>query len=78
VVQNNDNGIVLKSNIAGHIVMFDLETINRIINVLVLQISASPFNEVVLPLLWTSFVISFMLSLRVRSDLCPLGSVHYL
>jgi hypothetical protein len=49
VVQNDDSGIVLQSDIVGHIAMVDPKTIKRIINVLVLQISASPFSEGVLP-----------------------------
>jgi hypothetical protein len=48
VVQNDDNGIVLQSTIAGHIIMVDPKVISQIIGVPVLQISASPFNEVVL------------------------------
>jgi hypothetical protein len=49
VVQNDDNEIVLQFDIAGHIVMVDPETVSMIINVPMLQISTSPFNEVVLP-----------------------------
>jgi hypothetical protein len=49
VVQNDDNGIILQSTIAGHIIMVDPQVISQIIGVPVLQISASPYNEVVLP-----------------------------
>jgi hypothetical protein len=48
-VQNDDNGIVLQSTIAGHIIMVDPPVISQINGVPVLQISASPYNEVVLP-----------------------------
>jgi hypothetical protein len=49
VVQNDDDGIVLQSVIAWHIIIVDPKVISEIIGVLVLQISASPYNEVVLP-----------------------------
>jgi hypothetical protein len=49
VVQNDDNGIVLQSTIPRHIIMVDPQAIGQIIGVPVLQISASPYNEVVLP-----------------------------
>jgi hypothetical protein len=48
VVQVDDSGIVLQSTIAGHVIIVDAQVISRIIDVLVLQISASPLNEVVL------------------------------
>jgi len=48
VVHNDDNGIVLQYSIAGHVVMVDPQVISQIIGVPVLQISASPFNDVVL------------------------------
>jgi hypothetical protein len=48
VMQNDDNGVVLQSSIAGHVIIVDPQIISKIIGVLVLQISASPFNEVVL------------------------------
>jgi hypothetical protein len=47
VVQNEDSGIVLQSTIEGHVIMVDSQIISQIIGVPVLQISASPFNEVV-------------------------------
>jgi hypothetical protein len=50
VVQDDDNGIVLQSCIAGHVIMVDPLVINQIIEVLVLQILASPFNHIVLAL----------------------------
>jgi hypothetical protein len=48
VVQNDDNGVVLQSTIAGHVIMVDPQVLIQIIGVPVLQIFASPFNEVVL------------------------------
>jgi len=48
VVQNEDSGVILQSTIAGHVIMVDPQVISQIIGVPVLQISASPFNEVVL------------------------------
>jgi hypothetical protein len=47
VVHNDDNGIVLQSTIAGHVIMVDPQVINQIIGVLVLHISTNPFNELV-------------------------------
>jgi hypothetical protein len=47
-VVQNDDPIVLQSCIAGHVIMVDPQVINQIIGVPVLQISASPFNDVVL------------------------------
>jgi len=49
VVQNNDRGVVLQSSVAGQIIIVDPQVISHIIRVLVLEISASPYNEVVLP-----------------------------
>jgi hypothetical protein len=46
VVQNEDNGIILQSTIAGHAIMVDPQVISQIIGVPMLQILASPFNEV--------------------------------
>lgn len=48
VVQNDDNGIVLQSSITGYVIMVDPQVISQIIGVPVLQISDSPFNDVVL------------------------------
>jgi hypothetical protein len=49
VVQNDDRGVVLQSSVAGHIITVDPQVISHIIRVPVLEISASPYNEVVLP-----------------------------
>jgi hypothetical protein len=49
VVQNDDRGVVLQSSVAGHLITIDPQVISHIIRVLVLEISASPYNEVVLP-----------------------------
>jgi hypothetical protein len=49
VVQNDDRGLVLQSTVVGHIITVDPQVISHIIRVLVLEISASPYNEVVLP-----------------------------
>jgi hypothetical protein len=48
VVQNDDHGIVLQSCIARHVITVDPQVISQIIRVPVLQILASPFNDVVL------------------------------
>jgi len=45
-MQDEDNGIVLQSSIEGHVIQIDPQVISRIIGVPVLQISTSPFNEV--------------------------------
>jgi hypothetical protein len=47
VVLDEDNGIVLQSTVEGHVLQIDLQVISRIISVLVLHISTSPFDEVV-------------------------------
>jgi hypothetical protein len=49
VVQNDDRGLVLQSTVPGHIITVDPQVISHIIRVPVLEISASPYNEVVLP-----------------------------
>jgi len=49
VVQNDDHGVVLQSSLAGHLITVDTQVISHIIRVPVLEISASPYNEVVLP-----------------------------
>jgi hypothetical protein len=49
VVQNNDRGLVLQSTVASHIITVDPQVISHIIRVPVLEISTSPYNEVVLP-----------------------------
>jgi len=48
VVQNDDHGVVLKSSVAGHLKTVDPQVISHIIRVLVLEISASPYIEVLL------------------------------
>jgi hypothetical protein len=49
VVQDDDHGVVLQSSVAGHLITVDSQVISHIIRVLVHEISASPYNEVVLP-----------------------------
>jgi hypothetical protein len=49
VVQNDDHGVVLQSAVPGHLITVDPQVISHIIRVPVLEISASPYNEVVLP-----------------------------
>jgi len=49
VVQNDDRGVVLQSSVAGHLITVDPQVISHIIRVPVLEISANPYNEVVLP-----------------------------
>jgi hypothetical protein len=49
VVQNDDHGVVLQSSVVGHLITIDPRVISHIIRVPVLEISASPYNEVVLP-----------------------------
>lgn len=49
VVQNNDGGLVLQSTVASHIITVDPQVISHLIRVPVLEISANPYNEVVLP-----------------------------
>jgi hypothetical protein len=46
VVQDEDSGIGLQSIVEGHVILVNPQVISQIIGVLVLQISASPFNEV--------------------------------
>jgi hypothetical protein len=49
VVQDDDRGMVLQSTVDGHITIVDPQIISQLIGVPVLQISGSPYNEVVLP-----------------------------
>jgi hypothetical protein len=49
VVQDDDHGLVLQSIVDGHIITVDPQIISRFIRVTVLEISGSPYNEVVLP-----------------------------
>jgi hypothetical protein len=50
VVQDYDRGLVLQSSVDGHSITIDPQIISQFIGVPVLQISASTYNEVVLPL----------------------------
>jgi len=49
VVQDDDHGLVLQSTVLGHTIIVDPQIISQFIGVPILQLSASPFNEVVLP-----------------------------
>jgi hypothetical protein len=49
VVQNDDHGVVLQSSVVGHLIIVDPQVISHIIRIPVLEILASPYNEVVLP-----------------------------
>jgi hypothetical protein len=49
VIQNDDRWVVLQSLVAGHLITVDPQVISHIIRVPVLEISASRYNEVVLP-----------------------------
>jgi hypothetical protein len=49
VVQDHDRGVVLQSTIDGHTITIDPQIISQFIGVPVLQISCSPYNEVVIP-----------------------------
>jgi hypothetical protein len=49
VVQDSDHGLVLQSIVDGHIITVDPQIIGRFIEVPVLELSGSPYNEVVLP-----------------------------
>jgi hypothetical protein len=49
VVQDDDQGMVLQSSVEGHVLTVDPQIISQFIGVPVLQLSASPYNEVVLP-----------------------------
>jgi hypothetical protein len=49
VVQDDDHGLVLQSTVAGHIITVDPHIISQFIGVPVLQLSDSPYNEVVIP-----------------------------
>jgi len=48
-VQNDNHRVVLHSSVAGHLITVDPQVISHIIRVPVLEISASLYNEVVLP-----------------------------
>jgi hypothetical protein len=49
VVQGDDYGMVLQSFVDGHVITVDPQIISQSIGVPVLQISANPYNELVLP-----------------------------
>jgi len=49
VIQTDDHGVVLQSSVDGKIIVVDPQIISQFIGVPVLQISASPYNEVVFP-----------------------------
>jgi hypothetical protein len=49
VTQDDKRGTVLQSTVDGHIITLDPQIINQFIGVPVLDLPASPFNEVVLP-----------------------------
>jgi len=48
VVQDNDRGLVLQSIVGGYIITVNPQIISQFIGVPILQLSASPYNEVVL------------------------------
>jgi hypothetical protein len=49
VAQDDDHGMVLQSIVDGHIITVDPQIISQFIGVPVLDLAASPYNEVVLP-----------------------------
>jgi hypothetical protein len=49
VAQNDERGVVLQSTVEGHIITVDAHIISNFIGVPVLNMPASPYNEVVLP-----------------------------
>jgi hypothetical protein len=49
VAQDDERGTVLQSTVDGHIIIVDPQIISQFIGVPVLDLPASPFNEVVLP-----------------------------
>jgi len=49
VVQDDDRRLVLQSTVVGHIIIVDPQIISHFIGVPVLQLSDSPYNEVVIP-----------------------------
>jgi hypothetical protein len=48
VAQDDEHGVVLQSTVDGHIITVDPQTISRFLGVPVLDLSANPYNEVVL------------------------------
>jgi hypothetical protein len=49
VVQDDDHGLVLQSTVGSHIITVDPHIISHFIRVPVLELSSSPYNEVVIP-----------------------------
>jgi hypothetical protein len=49
VVQDDDRGVVIQPTVDGHSITIDPQIISQFIGVPVLQISGSPYNEVVIP-----------------------------
>jgi hypothetical protein len=49
VIQTDDHGVVLQSSVDRHIITIDPQIISQFIGLPLLQISASPYDEVVLP-----------------------------
>jgi hypothetical protein len=49
VAQDDERGMVLQSTVDGHIITVDPQVISHFIGVPVLDLPASPYNEVVLP-----------------------------
>jgi hypothetical protein len=49
VAQDDERGMVLQSTVDGHIITVDPQIISQFIGVPVLDLPASPYNEVVLP-----------------------------
>jgi hypothetical protein len=75
VVQDDDHGVVLQSSVAGHLIIVDPQVISHIIRVPVLEILASPYNEVVLPPSLDDLRNSSVPFPKVRSALLPSGLV---
>ncbi len=46
VVQDDDNGIILQTTVQGHTIKLDPQFISNIIGVPMLDISASPFSNI--------------------------------
>jgi hypothetical protein len=49
VVQDDDRRLVLQSIVGGHTITVDPQIISQFVGVLVLSMSGSPYNEVVIP-----------------------------
>jgi hypothetical protein len=68
VGQDDERGTVLQSTVDGHIITVDPQIITQFIGVPVLDLPASPFNEVVLP--------PYMDELREFFHATPQGEEH--